>query len=410
VVLSSGAAVVTRETRTIPAVTIALSMRAGSICDPADAPGSMFLLARTIDRGTTHRSAADVAEDLDSRGITLNVVVTRHLLTLSCTCLSEDFDAVFELMGDIVRAPSFPDDELATRKAEIVTAIRQDEDNPAVQATESLMAALYPNHPYGRPTKGTIAAVESLTRERLLALHQERFAPASAVAVVVGDVASSRVQDVAERVLGGWRAEARGAVALPPIVQARDRQRIIVAMPNKIQADIAYGFVAVKRSDPSYYACSLMNNVLGQYSMGGRLGDSIRERQGMAYYAYSSLDANVAEGPLTVRAGVSAANVDRALASIDEEIGRFARDGADAKELDESKRYLVGSMPRALETNSGIAGFLQTAEFFGLGLDFDEQLPDLIQSVTLDEVHEAARRILDPDRATVVIAGPYHDR
>src|SRR5205807_3885292 len=131
-------------------------------------------------------------------------------------------------------------------------------------------------------------------------------------------------------------------------------------------------------------------------------GDRLRERQGMAYYTYSSLDANVAEGPLTVRAGVSAANVDRALASIDEEIGRFAREGAEAKEVDESKRYLVGSMPRALETNAGIASFLQTAEFFGLGLDFDERLPDLIESVTLDEVNAAARRILDPDRATVV--------
>ena len=107
-VLSNGAAVVAKKTRTIPAVTIALSMRAGSTCDPAGAPGSMFLLARAIDRGTSTRSAADIAEDLDSRGITLSIVVTRHLLTLSCTCLSEDFDAVFELIGDIVRSPSFP--------------------------------------------------------------------------------------------------------------------------------------------------------------------------------------------------------------------------------------------------------------------------------------------------------------
>src|SRR5207248_7542184 len=204
------------------------------------------------------------------------------------------------------------------------------------------------------------ASVESLTRERLLTLHRERFAPASAAAVVVGDVTPDRVEEIARRVLGDWQTDARAAVTLPPIAETRERRRIVVPMPTKVQADIAYGFVAVKRADPSYYACSLMNNVLGQYSMGGRLGDSIRERQGMAYYTYSSLDANVAAGPLTVRAGVGPANVDRALASIDEEIGRFARDGAEAKELDDSKRYLVGSMPRALETNAGIASFLQT--------------------------------------------------
>ena len=160
-VLSSGAAVVTRETRTIPAVTIALSMRAGSICDPADAPGSMFLLARTIDRGTTHRSAADIAEDLDSRGITLNLVVTRHLLTLSCTCLSEDFRDVLAVVADVARNPVFPDVEIEKRRVETVTAIRQDLDNPGIRASEALQALLYgPSHPYGRPAKGSVESVE----------------------------------------------------------------------------------------------------------------------------------------------------------------------------------------------------------------------------------------------------------
>jgi zinc protease len=130
----------------------------------------------------------------------------------------------------------------------------------------------------------------------------------------------------------------------------------------------------------------------------------------MAYYASSTLDANVAEGPLAIRAGVSPANVDRAVASIDEEVTRLVRDGVTQKELDDSRRYLIGSIPRALETNAAIANFLQTEEFFGLGLDYDARLPDLLTAVTLDEVNAAARRSLDPDRATVVIAGPYEDR
>jgi zinc protease len=101
--------------------------------------------------------------------------------------------------------------------------------------------------------------------------------------------------------------------------------------------------------------------------------------------------------------------VDRAVSSIDEEIGRLTRDGVTAKELKESQQYLIGSMPRALETNAGIAGFLQTAEFFGLGLDYDVRLPDLLRAVTLADVDAAARRVLDPARATLVIAGPYED-
>jgi zinc protease len=150
-----------------------------------------------------------------------------------------------------------------------------------------------------------------------------------------------------------------------------------------------------------------MNNVLGQYALGGRLGDSIRERQGMAYYVSSSLDAGLLPGPLAIRAGVAPSNVDRTIASIDEELSSMTRDGITAKELQESKQFLVGAMPRTLETNAGIANFLQTAELFDLGLDFDQRLPDLFQSVTLDEVNAAARNLLDPGRATIVVAGPY---
>jgi zinc protease len=150
-----------------------------------------------------------------------------------------------------------------------------------------------------------------------------------------------------------------------------------------------------------------MNNVFGQYSLGGRLGDSIRERQGMAYYVSSSLDANVAEGPLVIRAGVSPANVDRAVASIDEEVAKLAADGVTQQELDDSRQFLIGSIPRALETNAAIASFLQTEEFFGLGLDYDARLPELLRGVTLDEANAAARDAVAVDRATVVIAGPY---
>ena len=123
----------------------------------------------------------------------------------------------------------------------------------------------------------------------------------------------------------------------------------------------------------------------------------------------SAADPNVIEGPLLVRAGVGPANVDRAVASIDEELTRLVRDGVTAKELDDSRRYLIGSMPRALETNAAIATFLQTAEFFGLGTDYDLRMPELLRAVTLDDVNEVARRVIHPERAAVVIAGPYEE-
>src|SRR5258708_30600116 len=152
-VLENGAVVLIKPTTTTPAVSINLSVRAGSAFDPPGAPGATWLLSRVIDRGTATRSAADIAEELDSRGITLNITVTRHLFSLVCTCLAEDFEPVLSLLRDTLMPPSLPADEMATRKGEVITAIRQDEDSPPVRATESLMALLYPDgHPTGRPT------------------------------------------------------------------------------------------------------------------------------------------------------------------------------------------------------------------------------------------------------------------
>ncbi len=406
--LENGATLLVKQTTTTPAVSIYLAMRVGSIADPSGMAGMTSLLSRVIDRGTATRSAADIAEDLDSRGITLTTTVTRHLFTLTCTCLAEDFEQVLALLGDILMAPSLPEEEIATRKGEVITAIRQDDDSPAVCATEELMALLYSNgHPYGRRTKGSIGSVERFTRDQLLRLHAERFAPSELTAVIVGDIEPAHAKDVASRVFGGWNKPAPAPFVLPPVTPAMRRQRVVVPMMNKSQADIAYGFTTITRRDPSYYALWLMNVAFGQYAIGGRLGDSIRERQGMAYYVSSSLDANIVEGPLAIRAGVSPANVDRAIASIDEEIARLVRDGLTAQELDESRRYLIGSIPRSLETNAAIANFLQAEEFFSLGLDYDTQLPGLLAAVTMDDVNAAARQALDPDRATLVIAGPY---
>ena len=406
--LANGVCLLAKRTTTTPAVTINIGIRAGSVCDPADAPGAMYLLSKTIDRGTASRSADDIAEALDSRGISLGIIVTRHLFSFICTCLADDFDEVMALVAEVIRTPSLSGDELETRKGEVLTLLRQDEDNPGVRATEALMELLYPApHPYGRRSKGTVAVVEALTRDHLAALHAARFAPTETSVVIVGDVEPAHAEAVVSRVLGGWKAPKPAPVAPVHLVPATARRRLVIPMMNKAQADIAYGFTTTVRNDPEYYASWLMNHAFGQYSMSGRLGDSIRERQGMAYYAFSTLDANVMEGPLLIRAGVSAANIDRAIASIDEEVRKLVTDGLTQKELDDSRRFLIYAMPRALETNAGIANYLQTAEFFGLGLDYDVRVPDLLRSVTLDQANAVARKYLSVDRASVVIAGPY---
>src|SRR5258708_15016218 len=148
-----------------------------------------------------------------------------------------------------------------------------------------------------------------------------------------------------------------------------------------------------------------MNNILGESGFGGRVAENIRALQGMAYYAFSSFDPSLGPGPLVIRAGVDPANVERATAAIDAEVGALGKEGATERELLETRQYLIGSIPRMLETHQSIATLLQTAEFFGLGLDYDRRLPGLLHAVTLEDVNGAAASVAAPARAGVVVAG-----
>lgn len=406
-VLPNGATIVTVENPTIPAVSMLIGVRAGTYQDPPGADGTAALVARVLDRGTETRTAADIADELDTLGASLTTGAGRHQSSVSVTCLADDFAAVAATALDIVRHPSFPAAEVQTRRAELVTAIRQDEDDPSARATDVLMDTLFDGHPYGRRARGTVASVEAIDRSGLEAFHRRWFAPAALTIIVVGAVEHARVVELLAAALDGWSGDAAAGVRVPEAPRATERRLCVSPMMDKAQTDVAYGFIGLSRLDPAYYAAWVMNNALGQYGLGGRLGDSIRERQGMAYYVFSVLDATVGAGPLMIRAGVAPSNVEPTLASIDAELADVLNRGLTSAEIADSKRYLVGSLPRQLETNASIASFLLSVELFNLGLDYHERLPGLIGGVTDDEVQAAARRLMDPPTATIAVAGPW---
>jgi zinc protease len=407
-VLPNGVTLLVQENATTPAVSVLIAVGAGAACEGDEAAGTTALIARLLDRGTSGRSGETIADELDRRGASLSVGAGRHMLTVACTCLAEDLDVVLSLAAEILQAPSFPPQDIETRRGELLTAILEAEDDPGSVAVDGLLAALYPaGHPYGRPTRGRAETVRALSREALVAFHARWVGPATTTVVVVGDIDREQVHGLAARVFGSWVAPTPPAPVVAAAPGPTARHLVVRPMADKAQADLAYGFVGLSRLDPDYYAALVMNNALGQYALGGRLGDSIRERQGMAYYVFSSLDANLAPGPVMIRAGIAGANVERTIASVDAELETVRGEGFTPREVAESKQYLVGSLPRQLETNAGIAGFLLTTEIFGLGADHDVRLPGLVDAVTADQVNAAARRLLDPARAAVVVAGPW---
>ena len=407
-VLPNGLTIIAARNRLIPAVSLVIGVNAGASADPDGATGTAALTARVLDKGTARYSADAIADELDGRGASLSVGAGRQQVAVSATCLSDDLGAVLPVACAVARTPSFPDAEVATRRAELLTAIREAADDPGAVAVDALNAALYPHgHPQGRPVRGYAADVESLTRAHLDAFHRRAFVPAATTVVVVGDLEADALVEAVAAQLEDWTGPAASTSQAPAPPAHTDRQLVVRAMSDKAQADVAYGFVGLSRLDEDYYPALVMNNALGQYALGGRLGDSIRERQGMAYYVFSSLDAGLVAGPLMVRAGVAAGNVQRTIDSIDAELRAVLADGFTRSEVDDTKKYLIGSLPRQLETNAGIAGFLLSAELFGLGMNHDVRLAEHLARVTHDDVARVARRLIDPGRAVVVVAGPW---
>ena len=320
VVLPNGITVIAKTNHTSPTVSLLVGVRTGAYADPPGKDGTAALCARVLDRGTSKRTAEVIADDLDGRGASLSVVAGRHQMALAATCLAEDFEPVLALVADVARHPGFPENEITTRREQLITSIRQEEDNPATMAGDAFAKALYGDHPYGRKVRGTIQGLESIRRQDLVRFHQKGFDPPIMTVVVVGDVVEEFALAGISTLFGGWPPLAKATGDKTSVIKVADpvtppeRRLVPVPMMNKAQADVVYGFLGVRRSDPDYPAISVMNNALGQYAIGGRLGDSIRERQGMAYYVFSSLDATFGPGPFTIRAGVSAANVEKTIA------------------------------------------------------------------------------------------------
>ena len=188
VVLPNGITVIAKANHTSPTVSLLVGVRTGAYADPPGKDGTAALCARVLDRGTSKRTAEVIADDLDGRGASLSVVAGRHQMALAATCLAEDFEPVLALVADVARHPGFPENEITTRREQLITSIRQEEDNPATMAGDAFAKALYGDHPYARKVRGTIQGLESIRRQDLVRFHQKGFDPPLMTVVVVGDL------------------------------------------------------------------------------------------------------------------------------------------------------------------------------------------------------------------------------
>lgn len=381
-------------------------VRAGTMFDGARS-GLARCVAAMLQRGTQARSSQELAETLDAMGATLFIGADTEIISVGLRSLAEDAVAVLRLLREVLMHPTFPLEEVEKVRGELLTALRvamQDTRHVADRTFRSLLFP--PTHPYRHPPDGDEAVLTALQRDDLVAFHQTHVRPEATILAVVGDVAAPRVLDAVEDIFGAWSGhEAWSLPAVPPVAPLSSPLRAERRLSGKIQSDIVLGVPGLARTDPAYYPAMMANLILGQIGMMGRLGDRVRERQGLAYYAFSDLRAGLLAGPWTVRAGVNPANEAAAIASVLAEIRQLQERGPQDDELADARDFLIGYLAVRLETNTALAQMLADIELFGLGLDYLVRYPQIVRGIPRDAVIEAARRF-DIQAYAVAIAGP----
>jgi len=406
-VLSNGITVLCRANFNSPSVSINGYVNSGSLFDPDERLGLADFTASALMRGTEKHSFDSLYNELESVGASLGFDAGVHTTGFHGRVLVEDLPLLLDLLSETLRLPVFPDDEVEKLRHQLLTGLAIRAQDTSDMADLTFDQILFHGHPYARPEDGHPETIQAITRQDLADYHRKSFGPRGMVIALVGAVEPKKAMDVIERVLGGWENPNQiDPPTMPELKRLDETVKRHVKIEGKSQADLIIGTNGSRRTDEDYLAASLGNSILGQFGMGGRIGDAVREKAGLAYYAYSGLSAGIGPGSWSANAGVNPANVNKATDLIVKELKRFVKSGVAKEELSDSQANFIGRLPLSLESNSGVAGALINIERYSLGLDYYRRYPDLVKSITRANVIDAARKYIDADRLAIAVAGP----
>jgi zinc protease len=404
--LSNGIKVMVRENFNSPSVVLGGHLPCGALFDPREKLGLADFTALGLMRGTARRSFQEIYEALESNAASLGFGGGMHTTGFNGRALAEDLPLLLDLLKESLLEPIFPVEEIERLRAQLMTGLALRAQDTGEMAALTFDQLLFREHPYAQPEDGWLETVAAITRDDLLNFHREHFGPGGMVLALVGAVEAEKAIALVEKALGGWSNPQRPALPKLPAFQPlpkSSRRKVII--PGKAQSDIAMGSNGPTRKSPDFLPASLGNSALGQFGLGGRIGDAVREKSGLAYYAHSMLNAGIGPGTWVVSAGVNPGNVEKTIDLVTKELRHFVDKGIRPEELADSQSNFIGRLPLALESNAGMANALLNIERYDLGLDYYQRYPDLVGAVTRAAVVETARRYLDPDKLAIAVAG-----
>ena len=388
----------------VPLIAMDFAFRGGAGQDPADKAGLASFVAGMIDEGAGDLDSKTFHERLESKAIELSFTANRDHFTGSLRTLTENKDAAFEMMRLALNAPRLDAADLERIRSETLGILRRESTNPDNMASLRWWETAFAGHPYGRPVRGTLDSVSTITAQDMRAYMKDVFARDTLKVGIVGNIDGATAGALVDKVFGALPAKAALRKVAPADPQGLGR---VIAIDFDVQQSVVMmGGVGIPRKDPDFMAAFLVNHILGGGAFSSRLYREVREVRGLAYSIYSTLvplDSAALFMTATATRGESAKQT---LDVVAKEIRRLAESGPTQEELAKAKSYQKGSFALRFDTSTKIAAQLVQIQIDDLGIDYIDKRNDLVEAVTLADVQRVAKRLLDGGMLVTMVGRP----
>jgi predicted Zn-dependent peptidase len=404
--LDSGLRVVTEGLPALRSVAVGFWVGTGSRDEPDDLAGASHFLEHLLFKGTTGRSAADIAHAVESCGGDMNAFTAHELTTYYVRVPDDRLELALEILSDIVWSPALRSEDVDSERQVILEEIRMRDDAPEDLVHDIFAEAIFPAHPIGREVIGSPDTIDAMTPPEIATFHREHYHPSNVVVAAAGNLEHDRVVELVER---GLPAEFGTRPPRDVWPGGPGPKPVAVLQRDTEQAHVVLGMRALSTDDPDRYALGVVNQALGG-GMSSRLFQEVREKRGLAYSVYSYRAAYEETGALAVAAGTSPERLDELLDVIDHELRRLVADrGITDRELDAAKGHLTGSLALSLESSSSRMHRLGRSELtLGEVLSLDELVAEVVR-VDVGDVGRVVDQVMATDERALAVVGPIDE-
>lgn len=390
------------EDHTVPVVAFTISLPGGSAHDPAGKPGLAYITAMMLDEGAGDMSSAAFQRALEARAIRLQARAERDYTVISVSALPEHAAEAMRLLQLALTRPRFDNDALTRVRTSIIQSLEQDAVEPASVASRAFMRGFFNGHPYGHAVNGDIASLKAITAADLRAFAKAHWVKNGIKIAASGDITQAAVT----KLLGTTFAPLPATAVRPVRNVGRLGQPGVHVTPLPVpQPAVVFGLPGIMRSDPDFIPGYVANYILGGGGFQARLMEELRTKRGLTYGVSTSVTSYLKASVMVGQVGTRASAVNQTIQVVRQTMADFAKNGPTQAELDDAKTYLTGSFPMAFASNTGIAAQLGTFQRQNLDIGYLTRRNSLIEAVTLDDVRRVGRRLFDPARLTVMVAG-----